>query len=180
MEVIDILPYPPQLQEEHKDPYVLDKDNNIIQGSVENKSCSKWQKIMLGTIQDVMVISPYPPQLQEEQKDPCVLDKDNNIIQESVENKSCTKWQKIMLGTISDVMVILNNSRKRGPYALSGVVEDRGGWPWNTGWVLTWFLSSSLSHPTIPVPYSVLYRSQKGTGTDPKLNFSKPLRAFIQ
>ena len=30
MEVIDILPYPPQLQEEHKDPYVLDRVNNII------------------------------------------------------------------------------------------------------------------------------------------------------
>ena len=91
MEVIVILLYPSQLQEEHKDPCVLDKDNNIIQGSVENKSCSKWQKIMLGTIQDVRVISPYPPQLQEEQKDPCVLDKDNNIIQESVENKIYSK-----------------------------------------------------------------------------------------
>ena len=55
MEVMVILPYPPQLQEEHKDPYVLNKDNKIIEGNVENKSCSKWQKIMLGTIQDVMV-----------------------------------------------------------------------------------------------------------------------------
>ena len=46
--------------------------------------------------------------------------------------------------------------------------------------------------PVPPVPYSVLYRSQRGTGTDtiitfiptttthPPLNFSKPLRAFIQ
>ena len=50
MEVIVILSYPSQLQEEHKDPYVLDKDNKIIQGNVENKSCSKWQKW-----QDVMV-----------------------------------------------------------------------------------------------------------------------------
>ena len=46
MEVIVILPYPPQLQEEHKDPCVLDKDNNIIQESVENKIYSKWQKIV--------------------------------------------------------------------------------------------------------------------------------------
>ena len=91
MEVMVILLYPPQLQGEHKDPCVLDEDNNIIQESLENKSCSKWQKIMLGTIPDVMVILSYPPQLQEEQKDPCVLDKDNNIIQESVENKSWSK-----------------------------------------------------------------------------------------
>ena len=35
MEVIDILPYPQQLQEEHGDPYVLDKDNNIVQENVE-------------------------------------------------------------------------------------------------------------------------------------------------
>ena len=41
MEVIVILPYPPQLQEEHKDPCVLDKDNNKIQQSFENKSYSK-------------------------------------------------------------------------------------------------------------------------------------------
>ena len=60
LQVIVILSYPPQLQEEHKDPYVLDKDNNIIQGNVENKSCSIWQKIMVGTIPDVKVIFPYP------------------------------------------------------------------------------------------------------------------------
>ena len=36
MEVIDILPYPPQLQEEHKDPYVLDQDNNRIQQTFKN------------------------------------------------------------------------------------------------------------------------------------------------
>ena len=63
MEVMVILPYPPQLQEEHKDPYVLDQDNNIMQESLESKSYSKWQKIMLGTILNVMVILPYPPQL---------------------------------------------------------------------------------------------------------------------
>ena len=40
-DVIVILPYPPQLQQEHKDPCVLDEDNNIIQESLENKSCSK-------------------------------------------------------------------------------------------------------------------------------------------
>ena len=68
-DVIVIFPYPPQLQQEHKDPCVLDGDNNIIQESLENKSCSKWQKIMLGTIPDVMVILSYPPQLQEEHKD---------------------------------------------------------------------------------------------------------------
>ena len=36
LEVMVILPYPPQLQEEHKDPYVLDQDNNIMQESLEN------------------------------------------------------------------------------------------------------------------------------------------------
>ena len=41
MEVIIILSYPPQLQEEHQDPYVLDQDSNRIQQSFENKSCSK-------------------------------------------------------------------------------------------------------------------------------------------
>ena len=37
-----ILLYPLQLQKEHKDPYVLDQDKNILQESLENKSCSKW------------------------------------------------------------------------------------------------------------------------------------------
>ena len=41
MDVKVILPYPPQLQEEHKDPYVLDQDKNILQESLENKRCSK-------------------------------------------------------------------------------------------------------------------------------------------
>ena len=54
-DVMVISPYPPQLQEEQKDPCVLDKDNNIIQESVENKIYSKWQKIMLGTIPDVRI-----------------------------------------------------------------------------------------------------------------------------
>ena len=46
MEVMVILPYPPQLQGEHKDPCVLDQDNNIIQESVENKSWSKWSIVI--------------------------------------------------------------------------------------------------------------------------------------
>ena len=91
MGVIVIFPYPPQLQEEQKDPCVLDGDNTILQESVENKSCSKCQKIMLGTIPDVILILTYPPQLQEEHRDPCILVKDNSIIQENVENKSCSK-----------------------------------------------------------------------------------------
>ena len=62
MEVIINLSYPPQLQEEHKDPYVLDQDNNKIQQSFENKSCSKWPKNILGTILEVIVILSYPPQ----------------------------------------------------------------------------------------------------------------------
>ena len=70
MEVIINLSYPPQLQEEHKDPYVLDQDNNKIQQSFENKSCSKWPKNLLGTIMEVIVILSYPPQLQGENKDP--------------------------------------------------------------------------------------------------------------
>ena len=41
LNVMVILLYPPQLQEEQKDPCVLDQDNNIIQESVENKSWSK-------------------------------------------------------------------------------------------------------------------------------------------
>ena len=48
LDVMDILPYPPQLQEEHKDPCVLDQESNIMQESFQNKSGSKWQKIMLG------------------------------------------------------------------------------------------------------------------------------------
>ena len=99
MEVMVILPYPPQLQEEHKDPYVLDQDNNIMHESLESKSYSKWLQTMLGTILNVMVILLYPPQLQEEHKDPCVFDQESNIIQESFKNKSCSKWQKIMLGS---------------------------------------------------------------------------------
>ena len=53
MGFIVILPYHLQLQEDHKDPCVLDEDNTILQESVENKSCSKCQKIMLDTIPDV-------------------------------------------------------------------------------------------------------------------------------
>ena len=41
MDVKVILPYPPQLQKEHNDPFVLDQDNNILQESLENKRCSK-------------------------------------------------------------------------------------------------------------------------------------------
>ena len=78
MEVIVILSYPPQLQEEHKDPYVLDQDSNIIQQSFENKSCSKWPKNILGTILEVIVILSYPPQLQEEHKDHMFLTKIKN------------------------------------------------------------------------------------------------------
>ena len=94
MEVIVILPYPPQLQQEHKDPCVLDVDgdNNIIQESLENKSCSKWQKNMLGTIMEVIVILSYPPQLQEEHKDHYVLDQDNNKIQQSFEDRRRWQW----------------------------------------------------------------------------------------
>ena len=70
MDIIIILSYPPQLQEEHKDPYVLDQDNNKIQQSFENKSCSKWPKNMLRTIMEVIIILSYPLQLQKENKDP--------------------------------------------------------------------------------------------------------------
>ena len=59
MKVNVILSYPPKLQEEHKD-----QDKNRIQQTFKKKSCTKWQKNMLGTI-----ILSYPPQLQEEQKD---------------------------------------------------------------------------------------------------------------
>ena len=79
MEVRVILSYPPQLQEEHKEPYVLYQDSNRIQQSFENKSCSKWPKNMLGTIMEVKVILSYPPQLQKEHKDPYVLDQDSNM-----------------------------------------------------------------------------------------------------
>ena len=41
MEVMVILSYPLQLQTD-LDPCILDKDNNIIQGWLENKSCHKW------------------------------------------------------------------------------------------------------------------------------------------
>ena len=41
MEVRVILSCPQQLQEEHKDPYVLDQDSNRIQQCLENKSYSK-------------------------------------------------------------------------------------------------------------------------------------------
>ena len=52
MDVKVILPYPPQLQKDHNDPYVLDQDKNILQESLKTKV------IMLRTIPDVMVILP--------------------------------------------------------------------------------------------------------------------------
>ena len=58
-----ILYYPPNLQEEHKEPYVLDQDNNRIQQICKIKSFSK-----VGTIMEVIIILSYPPQLQEQQK----------------------------------------------------------------------------------------------------------------
>ena len=36
LNVMVILLYPPQLQEEQKDPYVLDQDNNIVHESLES------------------------------------------------------------------------------------------------------------------------------------------------
>ena len=83
LNVMVIFPYPPQLQEEQKDLYVLDQDNNTMKENLENRSWSIWFIIMLQTILDVMVIFPYPPQLQEEHKDPCVLDQESNIMQKS-------------------------------------------------------------------------------------------------
>ena len=68
--------HPPKLQEEHKDPYVLDQDNNRIQQTFKNKSCSKWPKNMLGTIMEVIIILSYPLQLQKENKDPYSLDQE--------------------------------------------------------------------------------------------------------
>ena len=41
LELIVILSYPLQLQEEHKDPFIPDQDNYMIEESSENKSCSK-------------------------------------------------------------------------------------------------------------------------------------------
>ena len=69
MEVIIILSYPSQLQEEQEDPYVLGQDNNRVQQTYENKSCSKWPKNMLGTIMEVIIILSYPLQVQKENKD---------------------------------------------------------------------------------------------------------------
>ena len=63
LEVIDILSCPLQLQEEHKDPFIPDKDNYMIQESSENKSCFKWQIIRLGIIPEVIVILSCPLQL---------------------------------------------------------------------------------------------------------------------
>ena len=40
--VIVILSCPLRLQEEHKDPFILDQENYGIQGSSEIKSCFKW------------------------------------------------------------------------------------------------------------------------------------------
>ena len=95
-----ILSCPLQLQEEHKDPFIPDKDNYMIQESSENKNCFKWQIIMLGIILEVIDILSCHLQLQEEHKDPCIPDKDINIIEECSENKSCFKGSIIMWGTI--------------------------------------------------------------------------------
>ena len=51
LNVMVILPYPPQLQEEHKDPYVLDQDNNIMHESLESKSYSSVHPSPLQTPQ---------------------------------------------------------------------------------------------------------------------------------
>ena len=107
LEVIDILSCHLQLQEEHKDPCIPDKDTNIIEECSENKSCFKWSIIMWGTINEVIVILSCPLQLQEEHQDPFILDQDNYIIQESSENKSCSKLSVIMLAILLEVIVIL-------------------------------------------------------------------------
>ena len=59
----------PQFQEEHNTPVFLTKITTSY-----TRKCRK-QKIMLGTIPDVVVILPYLPQLQEQHKD---LRKDAN------------------------------------------------------------------------------------------------------
>ena len=74
LEVIVILSYHLQLQEEHKDPLIPDQDDYILQESSENNSCSKWQIIMLGIILEVIIILSCHLQLQEEHKDPLIPD----------------------------------------------------------------------------------------------------------
>ena len=91
LEVIDILSCHLQLQEEHKDPCIPDKDTNIIEECSENKSCFKWSIIMCGTIIEVTVILSCPLQLQEEHQDHFIPDQDNYMIQESSESKICFK-----------------------------------------------------------------------------------------
>ena len=89
--VIVILSCPLQLQEEHKDPYIPDKDTNIIEECSENKSSFKWLIIMCGTIIEVTVILSCPLQLQEEHQDPLIIDQNNYMIQECSKSKICFK-----------------------------------------------------------------------------------------
>ena len=63
--VIVILSCPLQLQEEHKDTFIPDQDNYMIGESSENKSCSKWQIIMLEISLGVTVILSCHLHLQE-------------------------------------------------------------------------------------------------------------------
>ena len=73
MDVIVILSCPLQLQVEHQDSFIPDKDNYMIQESSENKSCSKLSVIMLAILLEVIVILFSPLQPQEEHQDPLSL-----------------------------------------------------------------------------------------------------------
>ena len=105
---------------------------------------------------EVMVILSYPLQLQTD-LDPCILDKDNKIIQGWLENKS---WLNrigeddhdlkdgsyldylsfeatfVFLTFLYYAVILVKNTGVL--MLLSGVVKDRGGWPWPPGWFLAW------------------------------------------
>ena len=104
---------------------------------------------------EVMVILSYPLQLQTD-LDPCILDK-HKIIQVWLENKS---WLNrigeddhdlkdvfyldylsfeatfVFLTFLYYAVILVKNTGVL--MLLSGVVKDRGGWPWPLGWFLAW------------------------------------------
>ena len=79
---------PPQIHPEQEDPMNLDEENDKIEGSLLNKSWSKY----LFWVQDTYQMSSRtllcPPQIHPEQEDPLNLDEENDQMEGSLLNKS--------------------------------------------------------------------------------------------
>ena len=154
LEVIVILSCPLRLQEEHKDPFILDQENYRIQESSENKSCSKWrgwqwppwwfQTLLIIILSNVCFLNflEFYSYLGQEWRGPYALP---GVVEDRRGWQWPPGWFLTLLIIIWSNFCFLNflvfcsylGQEWRGPCALPGVIEDRRGWQWSLWWFLT-------------------------------------------